>query len=113
MDSVSEFPFVSELPKREVNKVRSLWDELYDFAVQVSTHGVPVPPTAAARLLGVSNARVYQLIDAGRLKTITDPAGRQAVTLNSLRVWAEAEHKNGRPSLKVALQEANKIAKIS
>lgn len=94
--SISEFPFVSELPKREKSKLRTLWEELEAMHAVVEQSGVPVPPSAAAELLAVSRQRIHELITDGKLDTV-EFAGKRYVTQASLEAWAEAEHKTGRP----------------
>jgi hypothetical protein len=94
---VSEFPFVAELPKREKGRVRTLWDALDGFIDLVEQHGPPVGFTMAAKLLGLSRERIYQLADAKKFTVIMSPDGRQVIGAKSLVEFAETERKNGRP----------------
>jgi hypothetical protein len=93
---VSEFPFVADLTRREHSRVVDLWRVLRGFARLVEENGPPVRPSLAAELLGVSRARLYVLVDEGRLKVIVSPDGFQAVTANSLIAFAESERLSGR-----------------
>jgi hypothetical protein len=93
---VSEFPFVADLTKREHSRVVDLWRLLRSFARLVEENGPPIRPSLAAELLGVSRARLYVLVDEGRLKVIVSPDGFQAVTANSLIAFAESERVWGR-----------------
>lgn len=91
-----DFPFVSELPKREQKKVLSLWDELDALTHHVRENGMPITIPMVAVALGVSRPRVHQFIDAGRLETIVI-AGKVHVTKPSLYAFAARERVNGRP----------------
>lgn len=68
--AVSEFPFVAELPKRDRTHVKSVWDHVKDFSELVEGKGVPLSPSTAAELLGVSRQRIWQLINAGQLEVV-------------------------------------------
>lgn len=96
IDAAADFPFVAELPKREKNRVVKLWDAFHDLAAMHAEHGLPVPRSAAADLLEVSQQRVAQLIVAGKL-TVVDFNGHSYVTEKSLKELAQSERKTGRP----------------
>jgi len=93
---VQDFPFVSDLPKREQKKVSSVWDELEIIASLVKENGPPVPHSMCALALGVSKQRIYQLVESGRLKTM-EYGGQKHVSRNSLYEFATQERKAGRP----------------
>ena len=46
-----------------------------------------IPAFAAARQLGISRQRVYQLCAAGKLTSTTDAAGTRWVTVASIEAW--------------------------
>jgi Helix-turn-helix domain len=100
VDDVStlDFPFVSSLPKREKTKVKTLWDSLVEFRALIEQHGPPVSHSLAAKLLGVSRQRVYELCKEGRFIEISSPDGRSVITANSLVEFAKQERKAGRPT---------------
>lgn len=93
---IQDFPFVSELTKRETKKVASVWDELEVIVTIVKENGPPVPMSMCAVALGVSKARVHQLVQAGRLKTI-EYGGQRHISRNSLYDFARQERLPGRP----------------
>lgn len=93
---LSEFPFVSELPKREARRVRSVWDQWEEIKTIIAHRGALVPITFAGKLGGVSKQRVYQLIDAGKLEHV-QLGNHGFVTESSLMEWVKSERKTGRP----------------
>lgn len=95
-DITAEFPFVEEMPKREKSSWAKLWDEFEQLRAVVRVDGALVPDVAAALLLDVSNVRIEQFCDDGRLKRVMFH-GRRYVTENSLVEFAKIERKNGRP----------------
>lgn len=96
--TVNEFPFVSELTVREKSKVAKLWDHFQELKAITAEKGILVPPGLVAQLLGVSRQRVHQLIEAGKLEAVL-VGDKSFITENSLKAWAEAEHRTGRPPL--------------
>jgi hypothetical protein len=96
--SIEDFPFVAELPKREVKKVRNRWEELLLIADLVREKGLPVTQRMTAEILGVSKQRVAQIIADGRLETMTY-GGVVYVTQSSLTFFAQQLRKHGRPTL--------------
>jgi len=58
-------------------------------------HGGLVPPSMLVRSLGVSKQRIHQLMDAGRLVTVTVD-GKRYVTACSLELFLTEERRNGR-----------------
>jgi hypothetical protein len=107
--SVSEFPFVAELPKREVRKVRSLWEEFKDMVAVVEERGAMLPPQAVADLLGVSRQRILELVDNGRFKPFVF-RGHKYIFEDEIVAFAESERKNGRPCGPKTIAEAAKVA---
>lgn len=106
----SEFAFVGGLPKREKAKVRTAVDVLNEWREATKLHGSLVPRPLVARVLNVSQERVRQFIDEGRLQTVR-VEGHDYVTEGSLVVLAKAERKHGRP-FKVA-SEVQKSAAVA
>lgn len=96
---MQEFPFVEALPKREKSKLSSLWDRFTEFQRQVERLGPPISPALAAALLGLSNQRVAQLIEAGRFQVVESPLGHRVITGNSFVEFCKLERKTGRPTL--------------
>lgn len=94
----NDFPFVADLPKAEKKKVASLWDRYKEFAALVDKHGPPVQFSLAAKLLGVSTARVSELVADGRFELIESPDGKRVITGNSFVQFCKLERKNGRPT---------------
>ena len=111
IDVASDFPFVADLPKREKSRVVKLWDAFHELAAMHAEHGLPVPRSAAADLLEVSQQRIAQLIAAGKL-TVVDFNGHSYVTEKSLKELAKTERKTGRPFKGVAESNAE-IFKLS
>jgi len=91
-----DFPFVSELPKREQKKVKTFWEELDEIAELIEEKGMPVPIPMCAYALGVSRVRIHQLIEMGRLETMIY-GGKTHVTKRSLYAFAQLNRPVGRP----------------
>jgi hypothetical protein len=91
-----DFPFLADLPVREQKKVENVWDELKQIAALISEKGMPVPIPMCASALRVSQARIHQLIEGGRLETMSY-GGRTHVTKRSLYAFANQERPSGRP----------------
>lgn len=106
---VTEFPFVADLPKREVSKLRTLWEDFKALKPIVEKRGALVTPQAACDLLGVSRQRVLELIDQGRFTPIRFH-GRVLVAEDDIVAFAESERKNGRPCGPSTMAEAAKAA---
>jgi len=96
--TVSEFPFVESLPKREQRQVETVWDSLQSLKWLCQDKGLPVPPNVAADLLGVSRQRVHQMMKAGQLERV-EFRGHPFILESSIRFLAETERKAGRPPL--------------
>lgn len=96
MEAIGEFPFVEQLPKREKSKVAKLWDVLAEASALTEEKGMLLPSRFAAKLLGISQARVDQLMDAGKLERV-ELDGHPFVTENSVVAFAKTERKAGRP----------------
>lgn len=93
---VAEFPFTAELPKRERTRLQTLWDNLAEIRAVVESKGMVIPASLAAKVLGVSRQRVFQLIEDGRLENV-EMNGHNFVTEASVIQFAKAERKTGRP----------------
>jgi hypothetical protein len=92
----NDFPFVAALPKREKGNVAKMWDLLKEMRQTSATEGQLLPTRFAAKLIGVSQQRVDQLMDSGKLMRI-DVDGHPFVTENSLVAFAKSERAAGRP----------------
>jgi len=94
--SVSEFPFVAELPKREKSKLAQIWDVMKQMAAVPDEEGTLLPVSMACKALCISRTRVDQLVQDGKLKRF-EFDGHVFISYKSVVAWAQAEHKNGRP----------------
>ena len=102
--ALSEFPFVSELPKREQKRVRSVWDVIREFGELQEREGALIPLAVAASALGVSRQRVWQITEEGERLRRVDFEGHAFVTEKSLIEFGRLERKRGRP-FKVDLEK--------
>lgn len=95
--SITEFPFVGELPKRERSAIRRIWDDIHEI-VELQRQMGPVLPTGlAADALGVSPTRIQQFVNMGRLQAIAFK-GKNFIVASSLVEFAKLEKsKGGRP----------------
>ena len=93
---LAEFPFVQDLPKRERNRLQTVWDVWQEVKAKVEEKGLFIPVTMAASLGGVSRQRIYQLCESGTLEQI-EVGKNTFITENSLMSWMESERKAGRP----------------
>ena len=94
--SVNEFPFVQGLAKREKTKLENLWEVLKQAKEIADEKGMLLPSRFAAGLLGVSQQRVSQLMESGKLERV-DLRGHPFVTESSVVDYAMSERKAGRP----------------
>ena len=105
----NEFPFVTELPKREAKKALTFWEQVEHLSQAQERVGPIVPQSLVAKVFRVSGARIGQMIGDGMLEGL-DVDGRKFVTKRSLVAYAEQEHKRGRPvkgsNIREALQAA-------
>lgn len=92
----TDFPFVAELPKREKSKMVKVWDNFRELARISQSEGMLLPQVMAAKVLGVSRGRVFQLVESGQLKFV-DVFGERMVTENSILAHMKTERKAGRP----------------
>lgn len=95
-DAVLDFPFVAELPKREKSRLAKMWDAFNEMKELQKRHGSLVPVQVCAALGGVSNQRICQLADEGRLVRI-EFHGHPYIAEDSFVEWASSERKSGRP----------------
>jgi len=84
------------MPKREKSKLSRIWEHFAEVKAATAKHGVLLPQHYAATLLSVSNQRVHQLVNDGRLMTV-EVGGLRYVTENSMTAYAQSERKAGRP----------------
>lgn len=98
MSEVLQFdmPFVKDLPKREQSRVQRMWDQLCEFKRLTEENGVLIPAPVAAKIAGVHRSRIFQLIDAGALKSVSFH-GHVYLIEDSFIAWAKSERKAGRP----------------
>jgi hypothetical protein len=89
-----EFPFVASLPKREKTKRMKLLEVIDALeAVQVEK-GPVIPQSLAAEILGVSRARICQLVDEGRLESF-DLNGTRFVFAKSFLEFCKEDRPTG------------------
>lgn len=69
VNMVAEFPFVGELPKREKTRRMKLVEAIEQLEARTREKGPVIPQSLAAEILGVSRARICQLVDAGRIES--------------------------------------------
>ena len=100
--TLSDFPFVADLPKREKSARAKLLDAMDEVARVTAERGPLIPQSLAAEFLGLSSQRVSTLITTGRVEAV-DVHGRRFVVMNSFREFAKIERRNGRPRKSPAL----------
>jgi hypothetical protein len=93
---IAEFPFASELPKREKTRLEALWEHFAELRAITAEKGMLVPSGLAAKILGVSRQRVFDLIQSGRLEVV-EVNGHNFVPESSVIAYARSERKAGRP----------------
>lgn len=93
---ISEFPFVKGLPKREKSRLAKLWDAVSELERLNKEHGALLTQTQVATMLGVSQQRVAQLMDAGRLQVV-QVLNTRYVPASYLREFAKQSRPTGRP----------------
>ena len=103
---VNEFPFVEGLAKRDKTKLENLWEVLKRAKELADEKGMLLPSRFAAGLLGVSQQRVDQLMDAGKLERVVLD-GHPFITEDSIVDYAKSERKTGRP-IKICREAAEK-----
>lgn len=109
--SVSEFPFVAELPKRAKGKLQTLWDAYSELSKLTEEHGMLIPCSFAAELAGVSRQRIHRLCEQGDLVTVNIGPRQRFITEASFVEWAKSERKAGRPFKAPSLKESMVMAK--
>jgi excisionase family DNA binding protein len=93
-------PWLIEVPASAVTKtVRRQWQD-YTSDCE-SEHGLIMPGTAA-KLLGVSRSRVYQLLEAGKLVEFEHFGHKWLSCSQLMQRLSEPVDRGGRPSLKAA-----------
>jgi len=115
--TVSEFPFVQDLPCQEKREVKTLWERFRAFSALTAETGTLIPPYLAAGLLSVSQQRITELMKEGRLVRL-EFNGRPFVTEASVVAYANSERKAGRPfkvptTMKECLAAAKAVVKDS
>lgn len=94
---MGEFPFVAEMPKRERSRYAQMKEQFAAVKAIVEEKGMIVPVQLAAKMAGLSNQRIRQLIDSDRLEVVRLD-GHVYVTEDSLVELLSSERKAGRPS---------------
>lgn len=89
-----DFPFVKSLPKRDKKKAVSMWEAFQELQRLTEKHGMLMPVRFAARILGVSVQRVYDLMNEDRLGFVKAD-GKIFVTGDSVTAYAKSERKAG------------------
>lgn len=106
--TINEFPFVSQLPKREKSRYEIFWERLQRTKAELDKHGPCWPVAIAASVLGVSKQRIHQLMDAGQLVRV-DVEGHPYIPEESIFEFARTERKAGRPCGPESLGQAVKL----
>ncbi len=102
-DQAELFPVIIQQAQTERPK-----SALRQFLDALSTHGPLVPRGYLPALLDLSNERVRQLVDAGRIATL-DLGGRQMVPVAAIEAFLAQERKTGRPVREHTFREAFRI----
>jgi len=107
----AEFPFVADMPKREKSRWQRVWEQFQTLQRISAQKGTLVPPALAAKLLGVSTQRVYELMNdgLGRFERV-EVEGSVFVTEKDLLAFCDTERKAGRPTGPSNMREVVKIA---
>lgn len=91
-----EFKFVANLPKREKGRVARALDLVKELGDITEREGPLVPLSLAARVLGISRARLQQLVAGERIPFVLVQS-HYFITKAALIAFAETERKAGRP----------------
>jgi len=94
--TLSDFPFVADLPKREKSARAKVLEAMDEVARVTAERGPLIPQALAAEFLGLTTQRVGALISTGRVEAV-ELVGRRFVVLNSFREFAKIERRTGRP----------------
>lgn len=90
---------MADVPKRQTSS-KSKMDiaicAVREMKALVEKHGMLIPSVIASEVLGVTKARVYQLMETGQLTPIRY-GNYSYVTEDSLISYAKTERKAGRP----------------
>lgn len=102
--AATEFGFVQAFPKRTKSKLEKLTEHIAEVRRLNEQHGVLIPATYAATLLGVSRQRVDELMSDGRLVRLR-AFDHVYVTEESMKDYARTERKAGRPPKVPSMRE--------
>jgi hypothetical protein len=92
---VFEFPFLAQVPRRPGRIARFL--ELKRRLDAVTEEKGPIFAAAlVAKVLGISNQRIHQLIEAGHIEAVNIDS-HTYVSQRSVESWLAEERKGGRP----------------
>ncbi len=98
---MDEFPFVADMPKKEKSRRVQVLEQFAAYKATIEKSGFPIPQVLAAKIAGVTKARIGELIKLKRLQVV-ELDGHVFVTENSLVEYASGERKAGRPSKFIA-----------
>lgn len=109
--SISEFPFVATLPKREKSAVGKALDVVAEFTALTKEHGSLVPAGLVGPMLNLSKQRVQQLIDGGRFPGAVKFHRNWFIPEVALIDYAKAEKLRGRPPKALTFKESLEVAR--
>jgi hypothetical protein len=95
--TIPEFAFVEALPKREAKAVHSVTEAWNEFQITLQQKGSVIPPGVAAKMANVSRQRLHQLVQDGRLESVSI-LNHSFITARSFTDWVSSPRLGGRPS---------------
>lgn len=107
--AITEFPFVAEMPRRDKTRYEKVWDSFQRVKAITDKEGAIWPVMFVAKILGVSNERVHELMKNDRLKRV-EVDGHPFVTEVSMLDYAKSERKAGRPCGPRTVKDCAKVA---
>lgn len=108
--AAAEFPFVQDLPKREKTRRMKLMEVLEALEARTKEKGPVIPQSLAAEILGVSRARVSQLVDEGRMDSFL-LNGSRFIFARSFQEFCKEDRPTGRPPKLGKIELLKKVAK--
>ena len=104
--------FMEDVPKTEKSQLAKMKEQFASVKAIVEEKGMIVPVQLAAKMASLSNQRIRQLIDSGRMEVVRLD-GHVYVTEESLVDLLSSERKAGRPSKFMQDAEKNGLAGAS
>lgn len=96
--TISEFPFVERLPKREKSAVGKALDLVREFSELCETRGTLIPCALATAVLDISRQRMSIILQEGRFEGAVRFRGAWYIPESSLLEYARKEKsRGGRP----------------